>query len=61
MDKMYSISAAAKLAGVSRPHIYKLHKEGKLPFVKFGDLPRVKESDLLNLVKPLDDSESEVK
>lgn len=61
MDKLYSITAAAELIGATRQYIYKLHKIGKLPFVEIFGMRRVREGDLLKLVKPVDMPESEVK
>jgi len=46
VDKLYNISQAAMLLGVSRQTIYRWEKDEKFKFVKVGDFKKVKESDI---------------
>ena len=46
LDKLYNITLASELLGVSRNTIYRWEKEGKFKFVKVGDFKKVKESDI---------------
>ena len=49
MDKLYNISKAAELLGVTRQTIYRWEKEGKLNFIKVGEFKKVSESDIRRL------------
>lgn len=49
MDKLYNISQAAMLLGVSRQTIYRWEKEEKFKFVEVNESKKVKESDIKSM------------
>lgn len=49
MDKLYNISQAAMLLGVSRQTIYRWQKDGMFEFVEVNGSKKVKESDIKKL------------
>lgn len=49
MDKLYNITKASELLGVTRDTIYRWKKEGKISFVKVGDFNKVSESEIRRL------------
>ena len=51
MERLYSISNAALLLGVTRQTIYRWEKEGKFKFVTVGDYKKVKEEDIKKIRK----------
>ena len=52
---VYSIPECGEILGVSRAHIYKMAKEGRLPIIKLGRrlvVPRAALMRMLESVKP---------
>lgn len=46
MDKLYNISKAGQLLGVTRQTIYRWEKEGKFNFVEVNGFKKVSENDI---------------
>lgn len=46
MDKLYNISKAGQLLGVTRQTIYRWEKEGKLKFVEVNGFKKVSELEI---------------
>lgn len=51
MEKLYKIKEASGLLSVSRVTIYRWAKKGKISIVYINGNPRIKESELKNLMK----------
>ena len=49
LDKLYNVTKASELLGVSRDTVYRWEKDGKFSFVKVGDFNKVKENDIKKL------------
>lgn len=49
MEKLYTITAAAKELYVSRPTIYKWIKRGQLKLLRINGIPKIKESEIKRL------------
>jgi excisionase family DNA binding protein len=49
--KLYTMTEAAKLLGISKTVMYELTGKGKIPFIKFGGrLRRIRHSDLVAFI-----------
>lgn len=46
MDRLYNVSKAALLLGVTRQTVYRWEKEGKFKFVVVNDSNKVSENDI---------------
>ena len=49
VDKLYNISKASELLGVTRQTLYRWEKEGKIKFISVGDFQKVSETELKRL------------
>jgi len=49
VDKLYNISKAAELLGVTRQTLYRWEKENKIKFISVGDFQKVSETELKRL------------
>lgn len=49
MDKLYNISKASELLGVTRQTLYRWEKEGKVKFIQVGDFQKVSEIEIKRL------------
>lgn len=46
MDKLYNLTKAASYLGVTRPTLYKWHKQGKIRFISVNGLNKVSEIEI---------------
>lgn len=49
LDKLYNISKAAELLGVTRQTLYRWNKEGKVKFLSVGEFQKVSETEIKRL------------
>jgi len=49
VDKLYNISKASELLGVTRQTLYRWEKEGKVKFIQVGDFQKVSEIEIKRL------------
>ena len=51
MERLYNITKASQLLGVTRNTLYIWQKEGKIKFVKVGTFQKVRESEIKRLIQ----------
>ncbi len=51
MERLYNITKASQLLGVTRNTLYIWKKEGKIKFVKVGNFQKVRESEIKRLIQ----------
>ena len=49
MDKLYNITKASELLGVTRATNYRWAKDGKITFIEVGEFKKVSETDIRKL------------
>ena len=49
LDKLYNISKAAELLGVTRQTLYRWNKDGKIKFITVGEFKKVSENEIKRL------------
>ena len=50
MERLYNITKASQLLGVTRNTLYVWKNEGKIKFVKVGSFQKVRESEIKRMI-----------